>query len=106
MNDQQVIQMTAAGIPLSLAPCFQEYDLHHLDPQRHTELVIERVLAYGNRVELRWLFDSYGRGRVADWVKQLGARRLPWRRYNLWCVLLDLPPARRIRPDRQRIWPH
>jgi hypothetical protein len=97
---------TPAGLPRSLAPFFQEYDLETLDPVRHAELILERVLAYGDRRELRWLFGRYGECRIADWVRQLGARRLPWRRYNLWCVLLDLPPARHSRPADQRIWLH
>ncbi len=109
MEDQTIhaiAEMTAAGIPRSLAPCFQEYDLERLDPTQHGDLLIERVLAYGDRRELRWLFDRYGRTRISEWVQRLGARRLPWRRHNLWCVLLGLPPARRLRLEEQQIWPH
>jgi hypothetical protein len=101
---EHTVPLTAAGIPRSLAPCFQEYDLEALDPAQHGELIIERVLAYGDRHELRWLFGQYGRGPVRDWVRASGARRLPWRRYNLWCVLMDLPPARRS--QRRGIWPY
>lgn len=52
--------LSTAGIPRSLAASFQEYDLECLDPGQHRELVTERVLAYGNRDELRWLFGLYG----------------------------------------------
>jgi len=97
---------TERGIPRSLAPYFQEYDLDKLDPIQHADLVIERVLAYGDRRELRWLFERYGHTQVTEWVQRMGARRLPWRRYNMWCVLLDLPPAQRPRPKAQQIWPH
>lgn len=103
-STKAMTEMTSAGIPRSLAPCFQEYDLDRLDPAQHGDLLIERVLACGNRRELRWLFHRYGRDRVGEWVERFGPRRLPWRRYNLWCVLLDLPPARRSRPDEQQIW--
>lgn len=95
---------TPAGIPRSLAPCFQEYDLDALDPEEQSALIIERTLAYGNRQEVRWLFDRYGREAVRAWVQAQGARRLPWRRYNLWCVLLDLPPAQRS--ERRGLWPY
>ena len=98
--------MNRAGIPASLRACFQEYDFEQLDPAQHSDLIMERTLAYGSRPELRWLFDYYGRERLADWVQRLGARRLPWRRYNLWCVLLNLPPAQRLRPEGGRIWPY
>jgi len=106
LQDDSLGPLSAAGIPRSLAASFQEYDLDSLDPKRHQELLTERVLAYGNRRELRWLFELYGRSHVAEWVQQFGARRLPWRRYNLWCVLLGLPPARRRHPEEQRIWPY
>jgi hypothetical protein len=103
MNERlEESQMTRAGIPRSLAPCFQEYDLERLDPALHGDLIVERVLARGDQRELRWLFGRYGRDRVTDWVRQSGARRLPWRRYNLWCVLLGLPRH----PKRSQIWPH
>ena len=95
--------LTAQGIPRSLAPCFQEYDLEALDPAQHSDLLIERVLAYGDRRELRWLFSCYGRARVSEWVRRSGARRLPRRRYNLWCVLLELPLGSR---PRLQIWPY
>jgi hypothetical protein len=99
-------ETTPAGLPRSVAPYFQEYALEQIDPAQHSELVIERVLAYGDRRELRWLFDRYGWNGITDWVRRLGARRLPWRRFNLWCVLLDLPPAKRLRADDRQIWPH
>ena len=99
-------QSTAAGIPRSLAPCFQEYNLGTLDPAQHSDLLIERVLAYGNRQELRWLFRCYGRAQVGEWVRHSGARRLPWRRYNLWCVLLELPLVSRECRQRRQIWPY
>ncbi|MCG3212546.1 MAG: hypothetical protein FOGNACKC_06216 [Anaerolineae bacterium] len=100
MNDSQ----TAAGIPYSLRPCFQEYDIDQLDPQQHRDLIIERTLAYGNRQEVRWLLETYSRARIVGWLETLGGHRLTWRRYNLWCVLLNMPPARR--PTGARIWPY
>jgi len=93
-------------LPRSLIPYFQEYDFDTIDPVQHADLVIERVLAYGDRNELRWLFRCYDRQKIRDWIVRLGARRLPWRRYNLWCVLLYLPPARRLRAEGQQIWPY
>jgi len=105
-TNQPNLEMTKAGIPRSLAASFQEYNIEQLDPARHGDLIIERVLAYGDRRELRWLFERYGRGQIADWVQRLAARRLPWRRHNLWCVLLGLPPARRLRSEEQQIWPY
>jgi len=95
----------SAQIP-SLRPFFQEYKFKDLHPAQHSELIIERTLAYGNRAEIRWLFDTYDAAKIKAWLTRFGARRLPWRRYNLWRVLLELPPTQRLRFNEQRIWPY
>jgi hypothetical protein len=91
-------------IPLSATPFFQEYTFDKLDPVTNRELIIERLLAYGNREEIRWLYQSYGREQLRVWISENGARLLPRLRYNLWCVLFKL------QPDSQAltkgIWPH
>ena len=96
---------TKHGIPLSLTPFFQEYDLEQINPAKHQHLIIERVLAYGNRQELRWLFNLYDDQQIISWIQETGHRRLPYRRYNLWCVLFELP-IRRIRSGENLIWKH
>lgn len=89
-------------IPASAKPFFQEYQLDLLDVEQHAPLVIERILAYGNRAEVRWLLDAVGREQVWDWVLRSGASRLPWHRYHLWCFVFQLPFAEK--PDRA--WPY
>ncbi len=89
-------------IPSSTAPFFQEYDFHKLDVRLHASLIIERILAYGSRAEVRWLLDTYGRDQVREWVAQSGVKRLPWRRLDLWCFVFDIP----LPEKPKRIWPH
>jgi len=102
----QSSKTTEVNIPSSLAPFFQEYRFERLDIYQHKGLIIERTLAYGNRSEVHWLLQTYSPGQIKIWLKQSGARRLPWRRFNLWSVLFGLPPARRLRSQEQRIWPY
>lgn len=94
------------GLPRSLATSFQEYQAERLDLDRDADVVVERTLAYGDRHEVRWLCDHYGRDRIVTWIERMGSRRLPFRRFNLWCVIFGLPPAERLRPVEARIWPH
>jgi hypothetical protein len=89
-------------IPSSARPFFQEYNVDLLDLEQHAALIIERILAYGNRAEVRWLLDRYGRNDVHDWVERSGRDRLSQRRYHLWCFVFQLPE--KDAPDR--IWPH
>ena len=79
-------------IPVSAKPFSQEYTFSKLDPREHASLVIERILAYGNRAEVRWVFDFYGVSQLQKWVSEDGLRLLPKRRYHLWCIVLDLTP--------------
>jgi len=79
------------SIPVSLAPFFQEYDLASLDPERSANTIIERVLQWGNRLEIRWLFHVYPPQRVAAWVKRWGKEILPEPHLTFWRLVLDIP---------------
>jgi len=100
-----VAEQSEVGVRASLRPAFQEYRLEDLDLTRDADLIIERTLAVGDRGEIRWLLRCYGRHAVIDWLGRRGARRLPHRRYNLWCVLLDVQ-REPYRDGGNRIWPH
>jgi hypothetical protein len=89
-------------IPASARPFFQEYNPDLLDIDQHGPLIIERILAYGNRDEVRWLLKIYGRDLVRDWVIRSGMNRLSWRRYHLWCFVFYL--SEKNKPAR--IWQH
>lgn len=82
--------MTAAGIPISLRPFFQEYNLESLDPDRDAFTVIERTLARGDMRELRWLFLRFGSERLGIFVQKYGARLLPRRRVKYWTLYFGL----------------
>lgn len=91
------------GIPVSLRPCFQEYTLEKLDPERDAFTIIERTLALGCQPEIQWLFARYGRERVHEWVRQTGSGRLSRRRFRLWVNYLDI---RDCRQRRRGVWPY
>ena len=93
--------MEPKSIPQSAAPFFQEYDFNTLDAIRDQELILERILSHGNRVELNWLFRQYGKQEIRAWVQKNGSRRLPLKQYNFWCVFLDLKCAL---PAPQKVW--
>ena len=81
---------TERGIPRSLAPFFQEYNLDNLDPDRAAATIIERTLRYGNCAELRWLFGRYPEATIADWVRRWGRFGLPAPHLAFWKLLLQL----------------
>ena len=75
----------------SLTPFFQEYDLTRFDLQHSASTIIERVLQYGSRVEVRWLFQVYPQKQIADWVQQWGKYALPEPHLSFWALVLGLP---------------
>jgi hypothetical protein len=81
------------GIPRSAAPFFQEYDLENLVPDRAAPIIIERILRYGNRAELRWLFGRYPEALIVDWVRRWGSYALPAPHLAFWQLLLGLEDA-------------
>ena len=89
-------------IPRSTAPFFQEYDFESLDVQSHSNLIIERILAYGSRAEVRWLVQTYGWEAIRAWLERSGSTRLPWSRYHLWCIVYAV--AEKEQP--KGIWQH
>jgi hypothetical protein len=96
------LELTPAGIPVSLRPFFQEYVLENLDPERSAFTVIERTLAWGRLPELRWLFARYESTRLAEWVRQFGWRCLSRQRLKYWLCFFEITDYCR----GERIWPH
>lgn len=77
-------------IPLSLKPFFQEYDIAKLTPEKDSHTIIERVLQFGNRTEIKWLFNTYSHQMVIDWIKQFGKDKLPQPHLNFWQIVLGI----------------
>ena len=80
------------SIPATLAPFFQEYDLTSLNPQKDSHTLIERTLQYGNRAELRWLFQTYSREQIRTWVEHFGQEKLPEPHRTFWRLILETQP--------------
>ena len=99
---ERAVGKTRAGIPSSLRPLFQEYVLEELDPRQNAFLIIERTLAWGDVAELKWLFATYGRERLAEWVRTSGWYLLPRRRFLYWRHFFGLHDYQ----HRERIWAH
>ncbi len=106
MPDSASPQPVSRQIPASAAPFFQEYSFSDLDAEKDAYLVLERILRFGNREELYWLFHFYGEEKIKAWVSENGLRRLPYRRYNMWCILLGLPRQAKPKTGVDRAWPY
>jgi hypothetical protein len=77
-------------IPLTLKPFFQEYDITKLIAEKDSHTIIERVLQFGNRAEIKWLFEVYAQTEISAWVRQFGRDKLPEPHRIFWRVVLEI----------------
>lgn len=80
----------AAKIPERLKVYFQEYDVDQLNMKRDANLVIQRVLEFGDWEEIRWLFTLYGSRRIRKFIREYGERWLKPVSFNYWRQLLRI----------------
>jgi uncharacterized protein DUF6922 len=80
-------------IPATLAPFFQEYDLKKLRIEQDASTILERTLRFGTRSELRWLFATYSRNQIADWVRKWGRLGLTEPHLSFWKLIFDIEDA-------------
>ncbi len=57
-------------IPSDIAKLFWEYDPNNLDPVKHKQLIITRVLNHGNLDDWRWFLSHYGRNEVKKIISE------------------------------------
>ncbi len=80
--------MRTDPIPESLRPFFQEYALADLDAEQASNTIIERILQFGNRQELHWLFNRYPLSQITAWLSRNGPERLPEPHLTFWKLVL------------------
>jgi len=78
------------SLPAGFKPFFQEYDLTELDPAAHADLIIQRILEYGDWEDIRWLFEIYGAARIRLFLRKYGERWLQPVAFNYWRKLLKV----------------
>ena len=106
MNNNKAANRKAA-IPKSLAPHFQEFSLRKLNVQRDALVIVQRTLEHGDLAELRWLFETYGRSAISEFVRQRGESWLSRRAFYFWRRYFKLKSWKRApnRHLREQLWP-
>ena len=95
-------------LPSDSAWLFPEYDFEAMDLERHSGVIIERVLERGTWEQTRWLFATYGEECVAAWVQRHGFRLLSKRSFALWRLALGITdyvaPVWAMEAQRMEAW--
>ena len=91
-------------IPKSLLNFFNDYS--QLNLKKDKNIIIPRVLDFGTIAELRWLFKTYPKAVIKDFIKNRGFRALSARTFNFYCYLLGIKNYRRpdFSKDKYLFW--
>jgi len=77
-------------IPKTIYPHFHEYDVKELDFKRDKNLIMERILEFGTKDEIHWLFKTYGVEEIKEFISRFGVRRLSKRAFNFYSIILGV----------------
>ena len=95
------------AVPRTLKPFFQEFDLSRLDLREDARVIMQRTLEYGDLAELRWLFETYPRREIKEFVRSRGEHWLSKRAFYFWRRYFKLQTWKRApnRDLRKILWP-
>jgi len=95
MLDAVVPILSAEPFPPEVARLFWDVDAAGVDPARHRDYVMERVMARGDWAAMGWLRRTYTPDEMADFLRRKGERLAP-RERAYWAVIagIEMPIPR------------
>ena len=94
-------------IPQFLVPLFWDTDVSTVDPVRHRDFMLGRILSAGPLDALRWARVEFGDDAIRDWIVRHDGRQLSGPQLRFWETVIGLPRERvdawLANPER-RIW--
>jgi uncharacterized protein DUF6922 len=87
------VRAIPAEILAKASRLFWDVDFRALDPEKHEDFIVARVLVEGDWSCVRALRRELGDDGLAAFVRRAGARRLDRRTRRFFESVLDLPPC-------------
>jgi len=79
-------------LPQFLKEYFWDVDFEHLDAEKYSKYIIERILEYGDEKAIRWMAMNFSKERIKRVV--CNTRALSSRSAIFWTVVLEIPKER------------
>jgi alpha-D-ribose 1-methylphosphonate 5-triphosphate synthase subunit PhnH len=112
MNQAGVKATSKPEVQAKLQALFWDYDFDSLTWANDRDLIIGRVLAYGDWETVSWLWRQVGEGELRSWIERHQGRGLDDRKLRFWELILGLShrqvnawmssPGRRLWERRNR----
>jgi len=88
-------------IPEEVYRRFPEYDRQRINVDDFKPMLIERILESGGRNEVRWLFSSFSKEDVIQFLQSTANRRISPVSLTFWCKYFDIA---RPTPFKSPLW--
>jgi hypothetical protein len=75
-------------IPQFLKKYFWDVDIAKVDKKKNDKFIIERILEYGDRKEIKWMEKTFSKSRIKDVIRK--SRRLSLKSANYWAIIFNL----------------
>lgn len=102
-SEKEIQEFQQGGVPPALKPFFWDVRISDLSVDHHQEFILGRLLEEGDPRALRWLFRSYSRDQIFDFLSKRGTELLSKRSWHFWTLQLGrgLQGRRRQKSWRQ-----
>ena len=97
-------------IPANLKKYFWEVDTRKLDPKKHPEYVIARILEYGRPEAIRWMINTFDRKLIKGTLKK--SREISRKSGEFWRLFYGLSREeilclkKSYQEKRSGLWPY
>ena len=89
---EEVQRFQKPGMPVSLRPFFWDAQFSGLSVDHHRDFILGRLLEVGDRRALRWVFQTYSRNLIFDFLGKRGTDLLSPRSWHFWALQLGREP--------------
>ena len=96
------------GLPEYIRALFWDFDPQIIDINKHSDLIISRIMERGSWQSMQWLQRTYSPRALKNFLERRGKKILPLRELNYWTLILNISQKirRQWKSDREEknVW--
>lgn len=86
-------------IPNFIKPFLWSYDVSKLDSEENKDRIITNILNYGDSRAVDWLFNTYSKETIKEFIKNPLPGEWNDKSLNYWALIADVEPNIKKRSD-------